>query len=290
MPTPPAVLCLAGFDPSGGAGVLADAKTCAARGAYAATVITALTIQNTMGVSALQPLSPTWILKQADALLDDIEFGAIKIGMLCEPAALEAVVRILKRIPEVPVVLDPVAASSSGAAFWSAGMRERMIAELFPLCALITPNLVEASVFLGREESALAEDPGAAASALRELGARAVLLKGGHARSNEATDVLETELERHFFSAPRLSTANTHGTGCTLSSAIAAELAHGADLVDAVRSAKHYLQAAMQSAADWNLGKGHGPLDHFHALAPRTEPATPKPRALQHRPATDEIC
>ncbi|MBL8900926.1 MAG: bifunctional hydroxymethylpyrimidine kinase/phosphomethylpyrimidine kinase [Planctomycetes bacterium] len=263
MPTPPAVLCIAGLDPSAGAGIVADAKTCAALGVYAATAVTALTVQSTRGVFLVQPVEAEFLGRELDALLDDFSFAAIKIGMLCEPAAVARVAVALRRVPELPVVLDPVAAASSGARFWSAGLREALFAELFPLCALLTPNLPEAAVLLGRTAEEIEADPAGACGALRLLGPRAVLLKGGHRRERDAVDLLDEAGELVELRAERIETRNSHGTGCTLSSAIAAELACGAPLVEAVRRAKRFVEEGLRGARDWQLGSGSGPLAHF---------------------------
>jgi hydroxymethylpyrimidine/phosphomethylpyrimidine kinase len=267
MATPPAVLCIAGFDPSAGAGVVADAKTCAALGVYAATVVTALTVQSTRGVFLVRSVEAELLARQIDALLEDIRFRAIKIGMLCEPAAVSVVASALRRCEGVPAVLDPVAGPTSGAAFWGSGLRERLVADLLPLCALVTPNLPEAAALLGTDVGSIEEDPPGACRALRALGAPAVLLKGGHRLGPEAVDLLDVGGELHELRAARVETTNTHGTGCTLSAAIAAELACGADLPRASRQAKQFLQSALQGAQDWRLGAGPGPLAHFKARA-----------------------
>jgi hydroxymethylpyrimidine/phosphomethylpyrimidine kinase len=265
MPTPPAVLCIAGFDPSAGAGIVADAKTCAALGVYAATAITALTVQSTRGVREVDPVDPAFLGRQIEALLEDLPIRAIKIGMLCAPEAARVVAQALAARPELPAVLDPVAAASSGASFWQRGLREVLLAELLPRCALVTPNLPEAAILLGTGADAVARAPLSAAQELLALGARAVLLKGGHGTGPEAVDLLVSPCGVLELRSPRISTRNDHGTGCTLSSAIASELARGAALDEAVRRAKRFLDAALRGAVAWDLGRGRGPLAHFDA-------------------------
>jgi hydroxymethylpyrimidine/phosphomethylpyrimidine kinase len=265
MPTPPSVLCIAGLDPSAGAGIVADAKTCAALGVYAATAVTALTVQSTRGVQLVQPVEAELIARQLAALIDDLAFGAIKIGMLCETAAAACIAAALRRLPGVPVVLDPVAAATSGARFWGPGLREALIAELLPRCALLTPNLPEAAALLERSTDEIESDPAAACAALRQLGPRAVLLKGGHRKERDAVDLLDDGGRLLELRGERIETQNSHGTGCTLSSAIAAELACGLPLEEAARRAKRFVAEGLSGARDWRLGGGRGPLAHFRA-------------------------
>ncbi|MBK9385377.1 MAG: bifunctional hydroxymethylpyrimidine kinase/phosphomethylpyrimidine kinase [Planctomycetes bacterium] len=263
MPTPPSVLCIAGFDPSAGAGIVADAKTCAALGVYAATAMTALTVQNTRGVQLVQPVEADLLSRQLAALIDDFAFRAVKIGMLCEPEAAACVAKALRRLPGIPAVLDPVAAATSGARFWGPGLREVLLTELLPLCAILTPNLPEAAALLQRSTEEIEADPAGACAALRSLGAQAVLLKGGHRSERDAVDLLDDEGRLLELRGERIETRNAHGTGCTLSSAIAAELACGLPLEGAVRRAKRFVAEGLRGARDWRLGGGRGPLAHF---------------------------
>lgn len=265
MVSPPAVLCIAGFDPSAGAGIIADAKTCAALGVYAATAVTALTVQNTCGVREVRPVEPAFLARQIEALLEDLPIRVVKIGMLCEAEAARVVASSIAAHPELPAVLDPVAAASSGAAFWRDGLREVLLSELLPRCAVITPNLPEAATLLGTDAEAVTRDPRRAARELLARGARAVLLKGGHGSGPEAVDLLVSADGELEFRSARITTRNDHGTGCTLSSAIASLLARGAPLDEAVRRAKRFLDAALRGAVEWRLGSGRGPLAHFEA-------------------------
>ena len=261
------VLTIAGSDSGGGAGIQADLKTFSALGAYGASVITALTAQNTRAVSAIHDVPPEFVTAQMDAVFDDIEFAAVKIGMLSRPAIIDAVADGLRRHGARNVVLDPVMVAKSGDRLLRADAVAALRQRLLRLATVITPNLPEAAVLLDLEE---AEDEAGmidAAARLRALGPQAVLLKGGHlAKGASSVDVLDDGAEPLTLAAPRVATANTHGTGCTLSSAIAALLARGLSLRAAVREAKAYVTAAIRVADRLNVGHGHGPVHHFHAL------------------------
>ena len=261
------VLTIAGSDSGGGAGIQADLKTFSALGAYGASVITALTAQNTRAVSAIHDVPPEFVTAQMDAVFEDIAFAAVKIGMLSRPATIDAVAEGLRRHGARNVVLDPVMVAKSGDRLLRADAVAALRQRLLPLAMVITPNLPEAAVLLDREE---AEDEAGmidAAARLRALGPQAVLLKGGHlAKGASSVDVLDDGAEPLTLAAPRVATANTHGTGCTLSSAIAALLARGLPLRAAVREAKAYVTAAIRAADRLNVGHGHGPVHHFHAL------------------------
>ena len=261
------VLTIAGSDSGGGAGIQADLKTFSALGAYGASVITALTAQNTRAVSAIHDVPPEFVTAQMDAVFDDIAFAAVKIGMLSRPAIIDAVAEGLRRHGARNVVLDPVMVAKSGDRLLRADAVAALRQRLLPLATVITPNLPEAAVLLDLEE---AEDEAGmidAAARLRALGPQAVLLKGGHlAKGASSVDVLDDGAEPLTLAAPRVATANTHGTGCTLSSAIAALLARGLPLRAAVREAKAYVTAAIRAADRLNVGHGHGPVHHFHAL------------------------
>ena len=267
-------LTIAGSDSGGGAGIQADLKTFSALGVYGASVITALTAQNTQAVRAIHDAPPEFIAQQIDAVFDDIRIDAVKIGMLSRPEVIETVAAGLERhgvgrLGVSKLVLDPVMVAKSGDQLLApeavAALRERLV----PLATLVTPNLPEAAVLL--EEPALTDEAEMAAVAKRllALGSQWVLLKGGHLEGPESSDLLmgsdgggEDMNER--FTAPRVATKNTHGTGCTLSSAITAGLAQGLDVIEATRRAKDYVTAALKAADRLTVGKGHGPVHHFH--------------------------
>ena len=260
------VLTIAGSDSGGGAGIQADLKTFSALGTYGASVITALTAQNTRAVTAIHDVPPTFVIAQLDAVFDDIDFAATKLGMLSSPEIIEVVANALTRHRAANIVLDPVMVAKSGDRLLRAEAIATLKVRLLPLATVITPNLPEAAVLLGteapRDEAGMID----AAARLRELGPRAVLLKGGHMEREDAIDVLDDGDEPLTLVAPRVATANTHGTGCTLSAAIAAYLAHGLSLREAVREAKAYVTGAIRAADRLTVGQGHGPVHHFHAL------------------------
>jgi len=262
-------LTIAGSDSSGGAGIQADLKTFSALNVYGASVITALTAQNTLGVEAVHVVPAEFVLKQIEAVARDLKVDAVKIGMLATSAVIEAVAEGLKAFARVPVVLDPVMVAASGDALLDDDAVETLRSVLLPRAALITPNLPEAAKLLGRGEAKNEREMFAQAKALRGLGAQAVLIKGGHAVGANAVDVLVDEEGELRLEAPRLKTGNTHGTGCTLSSAIAAELAKGASLRQAVGRAKAYVTAAIAAANELHIGKGRGPVHHFHRWWPK---------------------
>ncbi len=257
---------IAGSDSSGGAGIQADLKTFAALGVYGASVIAALTAQNTRGVTAIHDVPPDFVAQQIDAVFSDLAVGAVKIGMLSRPATIGAVAAGLRRHNARNVVLDPVMVATSGDRLLSAEAVETLRSELFPLALVVTPNLPEAAALL---DTAIARDETemrAQAERLLALGPKAVLIKGGHGTEAEAVDLLLAGGMVTRLSAARIATRNTHGTGCTLSSAIAAELAKGRDLVAAAETAKDYVTRAIAAADELRIGAGHGPVHHFHAL------------------------
>lgn len=259
-------LTIAGSDSGGGAGIQADLKTFSARGVYGASVITALTAQNTRGVQAIHDVPPAFVAAQIDSVLSDLRVGSVKIGMLSQPAVIEAVAARLDRHGATTIVLDPVMVAASGDKLLSDDAVETLRTVLLPRALVLTPNLPEAAALLGE---ALAETEDAMrdqGERLLALGPRAVLIKGGHASGPESVDLLVEEHGVTRLSAPRVATRNTHGTGCTLSAAIAAELAKGASLADSVRAAKAYLSAALAAADALEIGTGHGPVHHFHAF------------------------
>jgi hydroxymethylpyrimidine/phosphomethylpyrimidine kinase len=254
------VLVIAGSDSGGGAGIQADIKTIAAFGAYAATAITALTAQDTLGVHAVHMVPPDFVGRQIAVVLDDIGADVVKTGMLGDAATIEVVCDRLARHAEgVPVVVDPVMVATTGARLLSPGALDTLKRRLLPMAHLITPNLPEAEALAGmpiRDVTAMHH----AAVALLTLGVPAVLLKGGHLPGEQVVDLLATEEGIEEFSAPRIVSRHTHGTGCTLASGIAAALAQGLGLRDAVMRARAFVRAAIAAAP--GFGAGHGPLNH----------------------------
>jgi hydroxymethylpyrimidine/phosphomethylpyrimidine kinase len=261
----PRVLSIAGSDSGGGAGIQADLKTFAALGCFGMTAITALTAQNTLGVRAIHGVPPAMLRAQIDAVLDDIGTHAVKIGMLHSPEIVLTVAAAIDRHALTKVVLDPVMVATSGAVLIDNPAIAVLVRELFGRATLVTPNLDEAALLVGRR---LDSEAGmeAAARELLAMGAPAVLLKGGHLAGDVVSDLLITNKgELHWMRAPRIDTHNTHGTGCTLSSAIAAQLALGATLLQAVQAARGYVRAALQAGARVRTGAGSGPLNHGQA-------------------------
>ena len=262
-------LTIAGSDSSGGAGIQADLKTFSALGVYGASAITALTAQNTQGVEAVLVVPPDFVARQIRVVARDLNIAAVKIGMLATSEIIEAVAGALEALPGVPMVLDPVMVAASGDVLLDDDAIETLRTVLLPRATLITPNLPEAAKLLDSDEAKDEREMSAQAAALRSLGAKAVLIKGGHAEGAEAVDLLLDGDGELRLAAPRVATGNTHGTGCTLSSAIAAELAKGASLRDAVTAAKAYVTAAIAAADDLEVGEGRGPVHHFHRWWPK---------------------
>lgn len=258
-------LTIAGSDSGGGAGIQADLKTFAALGVYGASVITALTAQNTIGVSGIHDVPAGFIAAQMDAVFSDIAVGAVKIGMLSHVAAIEAVAHGLDRHFAGNIVLDPVMVATSGDRLLAPDALASLRRLLIPRALVVTPNLVEAAVLLDSHPARDEIEMEAQARALMDLGANAVLIKGGHREGAESVDLLVHAGGVTRLTAPRVDTRNTHGTGCTLSSAIAAGLAKADDLVSATRAAKDYVTGAIAAADRLKIGHGHGPLHHFHA-------------------------
>ncbi|MFI5011063.1 MAG: bifunctional hydroxymethylpyrimidine kinase/phosphomethylpyrimidine kinase [Hyphomicrobiales bacterium] len=260
----PIAVTVAGSDSGGGAGIQADIKTFAALGVYGASVITAVTAQNTRMVTGIHDVPSDFVTLQIDAVYSDLAVAATKIGMLSRPETVVAVADGLRRWQARHVVLDPVMIATSGARLLSADAVEALRNLLFPIADLVTPNLLEAAALLGEAvasgETAMARQ----GERLRQLGARAALVKGGHAGGPESVDVLVDDEGVARFTAPRIATRNTHGTGCTLSSAIAAHLARGQDLRESVRLAKIYLTDAIAAGDRLKVGSGRGPVHHSH--------------------------
>ncbi len=258
-------LTIAGSDSGGGAGIQADLKTFSAFGVYGTSAITAITAQNTRSVVAVGPVSPHMVAAQIAAVLDDIAIDAIKIGMLFSVDIVAAVASALEGY-EGPVVLDPVMVAKSGDRLLDDEAIAAMIALLLPRADLLTPNLPEAARLLGTDSATGPAEVEAQGRALLERDARAVLMKGGHAEGPSCTDRLLTRQGSIAIEAPRLPTRNTHGTGCSLSSAIAAELAKGTALEPAVRRAQAWLHGAIGAADSLGIGGGNGPVHHFHEI------------------------
>lgn len=267
----PRVLTIAGSDSGGGAGIQADLKTFSALGCYGMSAITALTAQNTQGVRAIHGVPADFLAQQVAAVVEDIGVDAVKIGMLHTPEVVRVVAQAIDRYALPNVVLDPVMVATSGDALIQAETVSVLVQELFARAAIITPNLDEAALLLGRPVRELA-DMDAACADLLALGARAVLLKGGHLGDEVLTDVLavagQPAADWLRLSGPRIASRNVHGTGCTLSSAIAAQLALGLDLPSAITAAHAYVRAAIAAGAGVRTGHGHGPLNHAHAPLP----------------------
>lgn len=252
-------LTIAGSDSGGGAGIQADLKAFSAMGVYGASVVTAVTAQNTQAVTAIHPVPDDVVAAQIRAVLEDIEIDAIKIGMLGTPSLIAAVAEALAGY-DGPIVLDPVMVAKSGDTLLADSAIDALTSLLFGRATLLTPNLPEAAKLVG-EGSA-----GAQASALLELGVGAVLMKGGHADGEVCTDQLVSHKGTQEFASQRVNTRNTHGTGCSYSSAIAAGLAQGIALSDAVSRAHTWLHNAILHADELHVGRGYGPVHHFHAL------------------------
>lgn len=261
----PSAMTIAGSDSGGGAGIQADLKTFSALGVYGTSALTAITAQNTRGVFAIEAVSPAVVSAQIAAVLADIPPQAIKIGMLASPEIVAAVAAALRDYAG-PVVLDPVMVAKSGDALLAKEAETALIEALLPRADVLTPNLPEAARLLGRDAARDIQETEAQGRALLGLGARAVVMKGGHAEGPSCIDLLVTSSGVMAMEQPRLSTDNTHGTGCSLSSAIAAELAKEADLPDAVRRAQEWLHGAIRAADGLGLGGGHGPVHHFHEV------------------------
>lgn len=264
----PTALTIAGSDSGGGAGIQADIKTFSALGVYGASVITSVTAQNTTGVRGIQAISPEILKGQLDAVFEDLTIDAVKIGMLHNKTAAALVVETIDRYAPTYIILDPVMISTSGNKLLQDDAIDIIVRELFHRSTLVTPNIDEAEYLSGIKIFS-EKDMERAADKLLSLGCRAVLMKGGHLKGKDMTDILYVSGESPLrLSAETIETTNGHGTGCTLSSAIAAYLALGKQLPDAVSAAKDYITNAIQSGKDVKTGHGHGPLNHFFAPLP----------------------
>ena len=258
------VLTIAGSDSGGGAGIQADLKTFAAIGCYGMSVITALTAQNTRGVNGIYAIPPAFAVQQIEAVFTDIGADAVKIGMLYSAELIEAVAKALKKHGARKIVLDPVMVAQSGDKLLQDDAIEAVKSHLMPLADVLTPNIPEASVLCGRQLKQW-RDIESAAETLAQHGSRSILIKGGHGDEDHCTDLLFLARENRFVSlaAERIKTNNNHGTGCTLSSAIASYMAQGEDVETAVQKAKTFINRAIAAGAAYKIGQGHGPVHHF---------------------------
>ncbi|MDB4021342.1 bifunctional hydroxymethylpyrimidine kinase/phosphomethylpyrimidine kinase [Litorivicinus sp.] len=259
------ILTIAGSDSGGGAGIQADLKTISATGAYGLSVITALTAQNTLGVAAIYPVAIDFLRAQMEAVACDIRIDAVKIGMLGTPDVIEAVSQFIDTL-RCPVVVDPVMVAKSGDRLLHADAVAALSAQLIPKATLITPNLPEASDMLSLPEAKTRDEMMRQADLLLEMGAQAVLIKGGHLTVDESPDLLASDAGTQWFEMNRVETINTHGTGCTLSSALASYLGQGLGLEVSVSKAKIYVFEAISAANELSVGRGHGPVHHFWNL------------------------
>lgn len=262
--TTPVALTIAGSDSSGGAGIQADLKSFAALGVYGASAITALTAQNTRGVTGIHAVPAEFLTAQIDAVFSDLEVGAVKIGMVAQAASISAIASALSRWAPRHIVLDPVMVATSGDRLLASDAVDALRTRLMPLASVITPNLPEAAALLDEPVAVNEAEIARQGQRLLTLGCRAVLIKGGHGGGAESTDHLITSEKSIALAAPRVATRNTHGTGCSLSAAVAAGLAKGEDLESAVRSAKAWISTAIAAADRFSVGHGHGPIHHFH--------------------------
>jgi len=268
----PIVLTIAGSDSGGGAGIQADLKSISANHAYGASVITALTAQNTIGVTAIHEVPVDFITAQMDAVFSDLDIRAVKIGMLASVETIACVAAGLRKWNAKNIVVDPVMVTTSGDPLIADNAVETLKSELFPLADLVTPNLHEAARLSHGKLAANRNEMRGQGRGILATGAKAVLVKGGHAPlegdPSESSDLLMSSQGDEWFTAGRIDTQNTHGTGCSLSSAIAANLARGMNLNEAVGEAKRWLTGAIANADQLKIGKGHGPVNHFHNLYP----------------------
>ncbi len=278
-------LTIAGSDSSGGAGIQADLKTFQAHGVFGMTAITAVTVQNTRKVYDIQEIAPAIVKGQILCLFDDIKIHAVKIGMVSDVALIEAIADALAQVECPPVVLDPVMISKSGYALLKEDAQQALIERLFSLAEVVTPNIFEAERLVGHTIASTAEMQTAAGEIL-DLGACKVVIKGGHSEDVQATDILYDGQTFRELTSPRYATSNTHGTGCTFSSAIAANLALGHSFFDAVTHAKTYISGAIRNALD--IGRGHGPTHHFFDLYARAGMVDSTPPSSPTTPASSE--
>lgn len=267
-------LTIAGSDSSGGAGIQADLKTFSAFGVYGASVITALTAQNTLGVQGIETVSAAFVAEQLRSVLTDLDVGAIKTGMLANAEIVEVVASALRSVSQCPLVVDPVMVATSGDVLLAPEAVNAIKRHLLPLATLVTPNLPEAAILLASRQACNEQEMAAQGKALLgAAGCHAVLIKGGHDGGDEATDILVSAAGVERFVRPRIATPNSHGTGCTLSAAIAALLSQGAALPEAVDRAKTYVWEGLRHGSGLGIGKGRGPVDHLFAIRGKPPPA-----------------
>ncbi len=259
-------LSIAGSDPSGGAGIQADLKSFSAQGVYGMAVITALTAQNTTGVSQIHKPSAEFVAEQIRMVAADVKINAIKIGMIADAAIAHAVAEEVKNLANVPIILDPVMIAKGGATLLTEDAMSSLCNKLVPLADILTPNLPEAAAILNEKKALNKDDMVHQAKQLLTLGPRAIYLKGGHFDSPNSPDLLISKTEMRWFEAKRLQTKNTHGTGCSLSAAIAANYAKGLTPEESCAIAKTFVTGAISEADSLTVGAGHGPIHHFHQL------------------------
>jgi hydroxymethylpyrimidine/phosphomethylpyrimidine kinase len=270
----PIALTIAGSDSSGGAGIQADLKTFSAFGVYGASVITALTAQNTRGVQGVEVVSASFVAAQLNSVLSDLDVDAIKTGMLANAEVATTIANVLRSRPARPLVVDPVMVATSGDVLLAPEAVDALKKDLLPLATLVTPNLAEAAILLGTEPAHSEADMASQADALRmATGCHAVLIKGGHGVEDVAVDILASASGVDRFARPRIATPHSHGTGCTLSAAIAALLAQGVELAQAVDRAKAYVWEGLRHGRGLGIGKGRGPVDHLFAIRRLAPPA-----------------
>lgn len=262
----PIALTIAGSDSGGGAGIQADLKSFSANHVYGASVITALTAQNTIGVTGVHDVPSDFITAQMDSVFSDLEIDAVKIGMLSQVPAIEAVASGLKKHNAKNIVFDPVMVTTSGDSLLAEDAVEAIQNILMPIADLLTPNLYETAKLTGEPLATSNDKMINQADILLEAGAKAILVKGGHSEDNNCADFYKSSSEEIWLTAERIHTDNTHGTGCSLSSAIAANLALGMDISEALKAAKQWLTGAIANSDQLNIGKGSGPVHHFHNL------------------------
>lgn len=256
-------LTIAGSDCSGGAGIQADIKTMSALGVYAAAAITSITVQNTKGVKAVHGVNPLIVADQIKAVMDDIKPDAVKIGMVNDCATIHAIADTLMHYPKCPIVIDPIMVSTSGFNLMKQDTLELFCDSLLPMSTLLTPNLPETEILSNMKINSI-DDMDIAAQRIQSLGCKAVLIKGGHAKGDRKVDRLYTANGGvQTFTHKTIDTRNTHGTGCTLSSAITSFIARGQDLADAIAAAKNYLSQALEAGKDIYIGEGHGPVNYL---------------------------
>ncbi|WP_292956230.1 MULTISPECIES: bifunctional hydroxymethylpyrimidine kinase/phosphomethylpyrimidine kinase [unclassified Neptuniibacter] len=266
LPSIANALTIAGSDSGGGAGIQADLKTFSALGVYGASVITALTAQNTQVVKSVFPVSPSFVTDQLEAVFSDIQIEAVKVGMLGNAEMVNAVADYFSDVADLKMIIDPVMISKSGNALLSSSAVNVLKDKLLPLAYLVTPNLPEVAALLGEDEPSSIDEMKASAVKLQRLGVSNVLIKGGHLGGENSPDILFDGNEFIEFHHARITTKNTHGTGCTLASAITAYVAKGGAVSEAVAQAKEYITAAIKAADSLNVGRGHGPVNHFHNI------------------------